>query len=76
MVVKFWFVGTLSGFQLPAANQLDDPAPASQFLRFWAYVETVDAVKSAIAASNLEETNLPPARARDAVSRRGRVERS
>ena len=46
-------------FQLPLKNQLEENAPV-QLL--WACAETVDIATSAIVASNLDETNLPPAR--------------
>src|SRR5258708_19896208 len=54
-------------FQLRELNQPLENAPVQLV---WACVETVDAAKSAIAASNLDETNLPPARAGDVVPRR------
>jgi hypothetical protein len=65
-------VGT-PAFQLPAGNQSDETAPVQLV---WAYVETVDAVKSAIAASNMDETILQPVRARDVVPRRSPMEDS
>ena len=43
--------------QLPLKNQLEENCPVQLV---WACVETVDAAKSAIAASNLDETNLQP----------------
>ena len=55
--------------QLPDKNQSEENRPVQ--LVVWACVETVDAAKSAIVASNLDETNLRPARARDVTSRRG-----
>src|ERR1700722_49525 len=60
--------------QLPLKNQSGVNRPV-QFL-VWACVETADAAKSAMVASNLDETNLPPARARDVARRRGPMENS
>ena len=62
-------VGT-PAFQLPAANQSEDTAPVQLV---WACVETVDTATSAIAASNLEETNLQLACANEVAPRRGRM---
>jgi hypothetical protein len=53
--------------QLPDKNQLEVNCPVQ--LRVWACVETVDAAKSAIAGSNVDRTNLQPARARDIAPR-------
>ena len=53
--------------QLSALNQPLETAPVQLV---WACVETVDAVKSAIVASNVDKTNLHPARARDVAPRR------
>ena len=63
-------VGT-PAFQLPAVNQSEETAPVQSV---WAYVETVDVVKSAIVASNLEETNVQPARASAAAFRRESID--
>jgi hypothetical protein len=60
--------------QLPGLNQPLEVAPVQ--LVTWACVETVDAVKSAIAASNLEEKNLPPARAAVVAPRGGPMDDS
>ena len=56
-VSMFALVATVGtpAFQLPAVNQSEETAPVQSV---WACVETVDATKSAIAASNLDETNL------------------
>ena len=59
--------------QLPVKNQSEENCPVQLV---WACVETVDAAKSAIVASNLDETNLQPARARDVAPRRGPVDDS
>ena len=52
--------------QLPGLNQPLENAPVQLV---WACVETVDAAKSAIVASNLDETNLQPAPAPDVAPR-------
>ena len=52
-------VGTPAS-QLRGLNQPLENAPVQLV---WACAETVDAAKSAIVASNLDETNLQPARA-------------
>src|SRR5579863_2316753 len=54
--------------QLPDMNQLEETAPVQVFC---ACVGRVDAAKSAIVTSNIDETNLRPARARDAAPLRG-----
>src|SRR5580700_10309759 len=54
--------------QLPDRNQLEETTPVQSD---WACAETADAMKSAIAASNLGEGNLQPARARNVAPRRG-----
>jgi hypothetical protein len=59
--------------QLRAVNQSDETAPVQLV---WACVETVDAATSAIVASNLEQTNLQPARAGDIAPRRNPVDGS
>jgi hypothetical protein len=58
--------------QLPLKNQLEEDCPVQLV---WACVETVDAMKSAIAASNLAETLQPP-RVRDVAPRRGPIDDS
>jgi len=59
-------------FQLSPINQSEETAPVQLV---WACVDTVNAA-SAIAASNLDETNLQPARARGVVPRRGPIDDS
>ena len=54
--------------QLRKLNQPLENAPVQLV---WACVVTVDAAKSAIAASNLDETNLQPPRAGDVAPRWG-----
>ena len=65
-------VGT-PAFQLPAVNQSEETAPVQLV---WARVETVDAAKTAIVASNMDKTNLQPARTRDVAPRRGPMDDS
>jgi hypothetical protein len=62
-------VGT-PAFQLRGLNQPLENAPVQLV---WARVETVDVATSAIAASNVDETNLQP-RAGDVAPRRGPME--
>ena len=57
--------GTPRGSQLTGLNQPLETAPVQLV---WACVETVDAAKSAIVASNPDERNLQAARARDVVT--------
>jgi hypothetical protein len=59
--------------QLPAKNQLEENRPVQSD---WACVETVEAAKSAIAISNMAETNLQTARAGDAEPRRDTMKNS
>jgi hypothetical protein len=59
--------------QLPLKNQLEVNVPVQSL---WACVETVDAATSAIAASNVDETNLPAARAGDVAPRHDRMDDS
>jgi hypothetical protein len=63
----------LPPIQFSARNQSEETAPVQS--EVWACAETVVAATSAIVANNLEETNLTPVRAGDAVplddSRRG-----
>jgi hypothetical protein len=54
--------------QLPGLNQPLETVPVQLV---WACVETVDAMKSAIIASKLDEANLLQARAPDVVPRHG-----
>jgi hypothetical protein len=65
-------VGT-PALQLPAVNQSEETVPIQWV---WACVAIVDAAKSAIVASNVDKTNLPPARARDVAPRRGPMDDS
>jgi len=58
--------------QLPLKNQLEETAPVQLV---WACIETVEAVKSAIPASNLGGTNLQPP-APDVARRRGPMDDS
>ena len=60
-------------FQLRGLNQPLEFAPVQLV---WACVETVDAAKSAIAASNPDETILPPARAGEVAPLRGPMDDS
>jgi len=57
--------------QLPLKNQLEENCPVQSV---WARVEIVDAAKTAIVASNVDKTNLQPARASDVAPRRGLVD--
>jgi hypothetical protein len=59
--------------QLLLKNQLEENCPVQLV---WARVETVDAATSAIVASNVDKTNLQPARARDVAPRRGPMDDS
>ncbi len=59
-------VGTPAS-QLPGLNQPLETAPVQLV---WAFVGTVDAAKSAIIASSLDETNLQPPHAGDVAPRR------
>jgi hypothetical protein len=57
--------------QLPLKNQLEENCPVQSV---WARVETVDAAKTAIVASNVDKTNLQPVRAGDVAPGRGPVD--
>ena len=60
-------------FQLPGLNQPLETAPVQLV---WAYVATVNVATSAIVASNLDKTNLQPARAGDVTPLRGPLDES
>jgi hypothetical protein len=60
-------VGRERTLQLTPKNQSEETNPVQSLV--WACAETADAMKNAIAASNLAETNLPPACAVDAATR-------
>jgi hypothetical protein len=59
--------------QLTALNQSEETTPVQSL---WACVETVDAAKSAIVASNVDKTNLQPARVREVARRRDPIDDS
>ena len=60
----------LPGTPASQLRKLNQPLENAPVQLVWAWVETVDAAKSANVASKLEKTNLQPARARDVTPAR------